>query len=147
MKSIGFIGLGMMGYNMASNIARKLPKSTLFSVSDVDPYTTTYFTSQHQLAKPLTPTCTPSIVITMLPAGKQVRQVYSELFTRKFAPGTLFIDCSTIDPATSKFVASGAADLGHHMIDAPVSGGTPGAEAGTLTFMVGAKEKKEFEVI
>jgi 3-hydroxyisobutyrate dehydrogenase len=82
----------------------------------------------------------------MLPAGAQVRQVYADLFQRPFAPGTLFIDCSTIDVAASKEVAAGARERGFGMLDAPVSGGTPGAEAGSLTFMVGAKSKKEFEV-
>ncbi|KAL3899338.1 MAG: hypothetical protein SGCHY_002116 [Lobulomycetales sp.] len=127
---VGFIGLGQMGFHMANNLIRKLPSSTIFSVADALPATVSRFTSSNASARVLAPDATPSIIFTMLPAGPHVRKVYADLFARKgFAPGTLFVDCSTIDPATSKSVAAQAKSLGHVMIDAPVSGGTPGAEA------------------
>jgi len=86
------------------------------------------------------------LVITMLPSSPHVRAVYmgenGVLAAAK--PGTPLIDCSTIDPLTSREVAMDARAKSCPMIDAPVSGGVGGAEAGTLTFMVGG-EAKDFE--
>jgi 3-hydroxyisobutyrate dehydrogenase len=81
------------------------------------------------------------IVITMLPAGPHVRDAYgSEIgVLARARPGALLIDCSTIDVDSARAVATLAADQGFAMIDAPVSGGTGGATAGTLTFMVGGE--------
>jgi 3-hydroxyisobutyrate dehydrogenase len=81
------------------------------------------------------------IVITMLPAGPQVREVYfgPNGILAHVQPGALLIDCSTIDVETARAVAKEAADKGFQMLDAPVSGGVIGAEAGTLTFMVGGE--------
>jgi 3-hydroxyisobutyrate dehydrogenase len=78
-------------------------------------------------------------VITMLPAGQQVREVYlgDAGVLAAVAPGTLLIDCSTIDVDTARQVADVAEEKGHDMVDAPVSGGVGGAQAATLTFMVG----------
>ena len=79
------------------------------------------------------------VVITMLPAGKQVREVYlgSAGIVENANAGTLLIDCSTIDVETARAVAAAAETKGLLMLDAPVSGGVGGAAAGTLTFMVG----------
>ena len=82
------------------------------------------------------------VVLTMLPAGQHVREVLAGeggVFAHA-APGALLIDCSTIDVATARDLAGQAAGLGFRMLDAPVSGGTAGAAAGTLTFMVGGTE-------
>jgi 3-hydroxyisobutyrate dehydrogenase len=81
------------------------------------------------------------VVISMLPAGRHVREVYlgEGGILAHAAPGTLLIDCSTIDPGTARDVGAAAADKGLSMLDAPVSGGTAGAEAGTLTFIVGGE--------
>jgi 3-hydroxyisobutyrate dehydrogenase len=79
-------------------------------------------------------------VITMLPAGSHVRAVYAETIIPKAEPGALVIDCSTIDVESARAVAAEAAAAGLRPVDAPVSGGTAGAEAGTLTFMVGCDE-------
>ncbi|NNH70335.1 3-hydroxyisobutyrate dehydrogenase [Nocardia uniformis] len=76
------------------------------------------------------------IVITMLPIGRIVLDVYADALAAA-KPGTLFIDCSTIDVADAKEAAERAAAAGHRAVDAPVSGGVAGATAGTLTFMVG----------
>jgi 3-hydroxyisobutyrate dehydrogenase len=81
-------------------------------------------------------------VITMLPAGQHVRTVYlgEGRVLESAAPGTLLIDSSTIDVETARAVGAAAAAAGRPMVDAPVSGGTAGAEAATLTFMVGGPE-------
>lgn len=82
-------------------------------------------------------------VVTMLPSNPHVRKVYlgdSGLLANA-QKGTLFIDCSTCEPAVSQEVAAAAQENGVRLVDAPVSGGTIGAEQATLTFMVGgAKE-------
>lgn len=74
--------------------------------------------------------------MTMLPAGKHVLSVYADILPSA-APGTLFIDCSTIDVDSARKAHEAAASAGMGSLDAPVSGGTGGAVAGTLTFMVG----------
>jgi 3-hydroxyisobutyrate dehydrogenase len=79
-------------------------------------------------------------VITMLPAGKHVRDVYETQVLANVAKGALLIDCSTIDVESARHVAALAEKAGLEMVDAPVSGGVGGASAGTLTFMVGGSE-------
>jgi 3-hydroxyisobutyrate dehydrogenase len=76
-------------------------------------------------------------VVTMLPAGKHVREVYETVLAPHAKPGTLLLDCSTIDVATAREVAALAETKGLIAVDAPVSGGIAAANAGTLTFMVG----------
>jgi 3-hydroxyisobutyrate dehydrogenase len=76
-------------------------------------------------------------VITMLPSSPHVKKVYEESVFGAAAANTLLIDCSTIDPNTTKALAAVASAKKFRMVDAPVSGGVGGAEAGTLTFMVG----------
>ena len=82
-------------------------------------------------------------VITMLPAGAPVRAVYADSIVPHAEKGALVIDCSTIDVESARDVAAQAAAAGLRPVDAPVSGGTAGAEAGTLTFMVEARDDKE----
>ena len=79
----------------------------------------------------------------MLPAGQHVREVYLGAggIIENANPGTLLIDCSTIDVETARAVAAAAEAKGLMMLDAPVSGGVGGATAGTLTFMVGGTER------
>jgi 3-hydroxyisobutyrate dehydrogenase len=79
-------------------------------------------------------------VITMLPAGPQVRAVYAADILGVAPAGALLIDASTIDVESARQVASEATAAGYVFADAPVSGGTAGAEAGTLAFMVGCDE-------
>src|SRR4051812_3201417 len=81
------------------------------------------------------------IVITMLPAGAHVREVYlAEGGVLASVQGALLIDCSTIDVETAREAASAARVYELLMVDAPVSGGVAGAKAGTLTFMVGGSD-------
>jgi 3-hydroxyisobutyrate dehydrogenase len=77
-------------------------------------------------------------VITMLPAGLHVRQVYAETVIPNAAKDALLIDCSTIDVDSARAVAAQAREAGFRAADAPVSGGTAAADAGALTFMVGS---------
>jgi len=79
------------------------------------------------------------IIITMLQTAEQVRQVYAETVIPNAAKGALAVDCSTIDVETARVVAADATAAGLRPADAPVSGGVGGAEAGTLTFMVGCE--------
>jgi 3-hydroxyisobutyrate dehydrogenase len=76
-------------------------------------------------------------VVTMLPAGKHVAEVYRSAVFGKAPESAILIDCSTIDVATARTVAEEARTAGYEMVDAPVSGGIAAAEGGTLTFMVG----------
>jgi len=80
------------------------------------------------------------VVITMLPSSPHVKDVYENGVIDASAPNALLIDCSTIDPTVTVAVAAEATARGRRMVDAPVSGGVGGAEAGTLTFMVGGSE-------
>jgi 3-hydroxyisobutyrate dehydrogenase len=77
------------------------------------------------------------VVITMLPAAKHVRAVFHDDVASNAKPGTLLIDCSTIDVASTREVGEGLKKLGFDFLDAPVSGGIAAAAGGSLTFMVG----------
>lgn len=138
MTSIGFIGLGNMGGPMARNLISAGHAVAGFDVeaSALDRAVGNGATAAASAAGSAVG-C--DVVITMLPAGEYVRQVYlgDDGVLASAAPGTLLIDCSTIDVATARGVNEAAATRGFEMLDAPVSGGVGGAEAGTLTFMVG----------
>jgi len=135
---IGFIGLGHMGNPMCRNL---LKHGHTLKVFDVVPDLLKKLTDQGCKAATSARDCATDVelVITMLPSSPHVRRVYTTdhgVFDG-VAKGVLLIDCSTIDPHTSRDVAMDAKAKGNPMVDAPVSGGTGGAEAGTLTFMVG----------
>jgi len=135
MARIGFIGLGNMGGGMAANLAKNGHDVHAFDLS------------ADALAKAKAAGCLPvasaaeaadgaEAIVTMLPAGKHVAEVYDALFGVA-GPTAILIDCSTIDVATAKQVADAAQAKGLAAVDAPVSGGIGAANAGTLTFMVG----------
>jgi 3-hydroxyisobutyrate dehydrogenase len=137
MATIGFIGLGNMGAPMASNLVKAQHQVTGF---DVAGKAMSALAEQGGRAAGSAPEAAAGdIVITMLPAGPQVRQVYlgPDGVIARARKGALLIDCSTIDVETARVVAAAAADAGLAMLDAPVSGGVIGAEAASLTFMVG----------
>ena len=136
MTAIAFIGLGNMGGGMAANLAKAGHEVYAFDLSG------------EALAKAGAAGCHPvsdaaeavrgmEVVVTMLPAGKHVRQVYEYDVIMNSSPGTLVIDCSTIDIDSAKDVATMADAKGLVPVDAPVSGGIAAANGGTLTFMVG----------
>jgi 3-hydroxyisobutyrate dehydrogenase len=141
MTAIGFIGLGNMGGPMARNLIKA---GHALKVFDVVPAAVAAIVKAGAEAAPSLGDAASGvdIVITMLPAGPEVRTVYLEPggVLARAAATALLIDCSTIDVETARAVAKAAADQGRAMIDAPVSGGVGGAEAGTLTFMVGGPD-------
>jgi 3-hydroxyisobutyrate dehydrogenase len=138
MATIGFIGLGNMGGPMATNLLKAQHRIAGFDVAGTA-VAALAERGGHASAGIAEAAAAGDVVITMLPAGPQVRDVYfgpgGVLAHAK--PGALLIDCSTIDVETARAVAAAAAEKGLQMLDAPVSGGVIGAEAGTLTFMVG----------
>ncbi len=141
MARIAFIGVGNMGGPMSTNLAKAQHQVRAFDLSDkaLKAAEDGGATAANSVADAVKDA---EIVITMLPAGAHVREVYmgpAGIFEN--APkGCLFIDSSTIDGATTREVIAAAKVAGFEMVDAPVSGGTGGAAAGTLTFMVGGEQ-------
>ena len=136
MARIAFIGLGNMGGGMAANLVKAGHEVRAFDLSEA------------ALDKARASGCLPmgsagqavedvDAVVTMLPAGKHVREVYETSVIGVAPTDALLIDCSTIDVATAREEIGKAAAAGYAMVDAPVSGGIAAADAGTLTFMVG----------
>jgi 3-hydroxyisobutyrate dehydrogenase len=138
MATIGFIGLGNMGAPMAANLVKAQHHVTGYDLVAA-PVAALAERGGHAAASAVEAAAAGDIVITMLPAGPQVRAVYlgPDGIIARARKGALLIDCSTIDVETARLVAATAAEAGFEMLDAPVSGGTIGAEAATLTFMVG----------
>jgi 3-hydroxyisobutyrate dehydrogenase len=141
MTQIGFIGLGNMGYPMAQNLIKGGHAVTGF---DIDSAAAERLTAvAGKVASAIDVVCAGAeVVITMLPSGKEVREVYlgSGGVLASAPDGALLIDCSTIDVESARAVAAAARVNELRMIDAPVSGGVAGAEAATLTFMVGGSD-------
>ncbi len=138
---IAFIGLGAMGGGMAANQAKAGRTVAAFDLS------------QAALERASVHGCGVSgsvaeavkdadAVITMLPAGQHVLKVYGEEILPNAPKSALLIDCSTIDVDSARKVAAQATAAGFSFADAPVSGGTAGADAGTLAFMVGCDEDR-----
>ena len=141
MTKVGFIGLGNMGMPMAQNLLKAAYEVTGFDLN-VDA-TERLAASGGSTANSIADACkTAEVVITMLPAGEQVREVYLGAggVLATVGPETLLIDCSTIDVATAREVAQAAREKALAMVDAPVSGGVAGAEGASLTFMVGGDD-------
>jgi len=139
MAKIAFIGLGNMGGPMAANLAKAQHHVMAFDLSDAA-VATAVEKGAHKASSAAEAVKGAEIVVTMLPAGKHVREVYEKDVLPNVAKGTLLIDCSTIDVESARHVAALAEKAGLDMVDAPVSGGVGGATAGTLTFMVGGSE-------
>jgi 3-hydroxyisobutyrate dehydrogenase len=140
MANIGFIGLGNMGLPMALNLVKA---GHAVAGNDVTPKGMEALAAAGgKAAKSVSQAAEADIVVTMLPAGQHVRDVYlgANGILAKAKKGTLFIDSSTIDVATARAVAAEAEKKGMLMIDAPVSGGVGGAQGGTLTFMLGGPD-------
>jgi 3-hydroxyisobutyrate dehydrogenase len=139
MTRIAFIGLGNMGGGMAANQAKAGHEVLAFDLAAA------------ALNKAVAAGCQAAdsvaaavrdadVVITMLPAGPHVRAVYAEQVIPNAKAGALLVDCSTIDVESARAVAEQVTAAGFRFADAPVSGGTAGADAGTLAFMVGCRE-------
>jgi 3-hydroxyisobutyrate dehydrogenase len=141
MQHIAFIGLGNMGAPMAHNLLRAGHPLSVFDLSGtaVDALAGAGARAAQSAQDAVRDA---DIVISMLPASDHVRQLYlAEGGVLDMAPvHALLIDCSTIAADVAKEVATAASARGYSMLDAPVSGGTAGAAAGTLTFIVGGEE-------
>lgn len=133
--TIGFIGLGNMGSPMAANLVRAgyIVRGVDLSPASRDAAAAQGVTIAATLAEAVEGA---DVVVTMLPAGAHVVAVWSELASL-VPPGTVMIDSSTVDVDSARKAHALAAAAGALSLDAPVSGGTGGATAGTLTFMVG----------
>lgn len=141
MATVAFIGLGNMGLPMAKNLLKgghrvlgvDLAPANIAAAKEAGIDTSKAAGDAASEA---------DVVVSMLPAGGHVRAVYGNDggVIERARPGTIFIDSSTIDVDSARAVIAQAEKAGHLMVDAPVSGGTGGAAAGTLTFMVGGAE-------
>ncbi|MBU2531296.1 MAG: 3-hydroxyisobutyrate dehydrogenase [Alphaproteobacteria bacterium] len=141
MATIGFIGLGNMGAHMARNLIKGGHSLKVFDLNEeaaqyVAQSGAKVAESAADAARDV------EFVVTMLPVGDNVRSVLVDAgVLAAVAPGTTLIDCSTIDVETARAMHEAAASAGFEFLDAPVSGGVGGAEAGTLKFMCGGEQK------
>ena len=141
MTTIGFLGLGNMGGPMAANLAKAGHRVVGFDLAPAA-LAAARSAGLATAPSPAAAVAEAEAVITMLPAGEHVRAAYlgEAGLVAAVRPGTLLIDSSTIDVASAREVHAAAAARDLAMLDAPVSGGVAGAEAGTLTFMCGGPE-------
>ena len=136
---IAFIGLGNMGGGMAANLVTAGHEVRAFDLSDEatsrarDNGAQTFASVREAVAGV-------EAVVTMLPNGGIVKQVYASDVIGHAPTTALLLDCSTIDVASAREVADAASKAGYEMVDAPVSGGIAAANGGTLTFMVGGND-------
>jgi len=136
MAKIGFVGLGLMGQPMAANLVKSGHSVKGFdlvpaNLSGAAAAGVARCTSAADAAADA------DVVVTMLPAGRDTLAVYRSGIMQAARAGTLFIDSSTIDVGSARAAHQIAGEAGMLSIDAPVSGGVGGAQAGTLTFMCG----------
>ncbi len=140
MARVAFIGLGNMGGGMAANLAKAGHEVRAFDLSE-DALLRAEARGASRAASAEEAVADAEAVVTMLPAGKHVRQVYEASVIGKAPASAILMDCSTIDVATARDVVGQAEAAGYQMVDAPVSGGIAAAEGGTLTFMVGGADE------
>ncbi len=140
MKRIGFIGLGHMGAPMAANLQQAGYRLCVFDLAR-EAMTPLIQAGATAAASASEAAAGAEVVISMLPSSPHVERLYlgEQGILARLDPQTLIIDCSTIAPQTARQVAREAHKRGLQMLDAPVSGGVAGAQAGTLTFIVGGE--------
>jgi 3-hydroxyisobutyrate dehydrogenase len=140
MARIAFIGLGHMGGGMAPNLVKAGHEVLAF---DLVPEALERAANAGCIAASSAAEAVKNaeVVITMLPAAQHVRAVYENDVAPNAKPGSVLIDCSTIDVASAREVGCGLEELGFDFVDAPVSGGIAAAAGGALTFMVGGSDK------
>ncbi|QKE63884.1 3-hydroxyisobutyrate dehydrogenase [Aquipseudomonas campi] len=140
MTQIAFIGLGHMGLPMARNL---LKAGFAISVFDLVQDSVASLAAEGAKAAGSAADAVrdATVVVSMLPASRHVESLYlgDQGLLAQITPGSLVLECSTIAPDSARKVHAAAAARGIGLLDAPVSGGTAGAAAGTLTFMVGGK--------
>ncbi|WP_079637668.1 3-hydroxyisobutyrate dehydrogenase [Sphingopyxis flava] len=140
MMKIAFIGLGNMGGGMAANLAKAGHDVRAFDLSE-EALSRAVDAGCVRAASAAEAVAGAEAVVTMLPAGQHVAGVYESDVFPNAAPGTLLLDCSTIDVATARANIEASTAKGLVAVDAPVSGGIAAANAGTLTFMVGGTDE------
>ena len=136
MARVAFIGLGNMGGGMAANLAKGGHEVAAFDLSDAA-LDRAKANGCAIAGSAEAAVANAEAVVTMLPAGKHVAEVYRTNVLKNAPKSAILLDCSTIDVATAKSVEDEAGAAGYVMVDAPVSGGIAAADSGTLTFMVG----------
>ncbi len=147
--AVGFVGIGAMGWPMAANLVRRQFPVTVY---DVDRERQARFVQAHQsrsasslgdLGKDA------AVIVTMLPTGRDVRETLlaaeNGALVEALKPGAIVVDMSSSDPAGTRELAGILAKHGVILVDAPVSGGTRGAEAASLTIMIGSDDKAAVE--
>jgi 3-hydroxyisobutyrate dehydrogenase len=141
MARIAFIGLGHMGGGMAPTLAKAGHEVRAFDLvpESVEQAVTKGCSAGSSTADAVKDA---DVVITMLPAAKHVRAVFHDDVAPNAKPGTLLIDCSTIDVASARDVGEAMKAKGFDFLDAPVSGGIAAAAGGALTFMVGGTDEQ-----
>lgn len=154
----GFVGIGVMGYGMASNLRKKTPASSPFILCEINVERREKFIAESD--RPVTVVDTPKavaeqadVIVTMLPRASHVRECFTDHTTGFLAASDvqgrqrLFLECSTIDANTSTELSTLVTSTSPEwaLVDAPVSGGPVGSNAGKLTFMVGAPSPEIFE--
>jgi 3-hydroxyisobutyrate dehydrogenase len=141
MAVIGFIGLGNMGLPMARNLLKAGHQVVAFDVAGA-PLDAAVAAGTKAAGSAAAAAPGAEVVITMLPEGRHVREVYlgDDGIIAHAEPGCLLVDCSTIDVDSARAVNDAAVERGLVVLDAPVSGGVAGAENATLTFMVGGSD-------
>jgi 3-hydroxyisobutyrate dehydrogenase len=141
MAGIGFIGLGNMGLPMARNLLKAGHQVTGYDVVGAA-LDAAVAAGAGRAVSASAAAAGAEVVLTMLPEGRHVREVYlgDDGIIARAKPGSLLIDCSTIDVDSARAVNQAAAARGLEVLDAPVSGGVAGAEGATLTFMVGGSD-------
>lgn len=137
---IAFIGLGNMGGGMAANLVKAGHVVRAFDLSP-EAVARAVQSGCSSVATVAEAVAEAEAVVSMLPNGAIVDDVYSKEVFGKAPTGALLLDCSTIDVATARKVGEAADKAGYAMVDAPVSGGIAAASGGTLTFMVGGSDE------
>jgi 3-hydroxyisobutyrate dehydrogenase len=141
MATIGFIGLGNMGAHMARNLIKAGHALKVFDLNE-DAVRQAVQSGAKAAVSAASAATGVEFVITMLPVGANVRSVLVDAgVIGAVSPATVLIDSSTIDVTTARDMHAAVTAAGHEFLDAPVSGGVGGAEAGTLTFMCGGDAK------
>jgi 3-hydroxyisobutyrate dehydrogenase len=142
-EPVGFVGLGIMGSRMAASLARAGHPVTVYNRTTAKAEAWVAEHGGRVAATPREAAEGASAVITMVVDGAQVEEVVlgEDGAVHGAAPGTLFVDCSTIAPADVRRIGAALAERGLPFVDAPVSGSSPKAETGTLTIMAGGSEE------
>jgi 3-hydroxyisobutyrate dehydrogenase len=140
---VGFVGLGNMGWPMARNLAQAGVRVIVHDLDGerVERFVAEFGGSAASAAGDFAPA---GVVVTMLPDGKAVAAAMTEWdggIAASLAPGAVVVDMSSSNPLDTTALGPRLADHGVDLVDAPVSGGIRGADAGTLTIMVGGDEE------